>query len=129
VPKGNCLFYVHRYYDLEDDGFKARTALIGADPPRRRRRRDWSAAVCYRQAAIRQPNRLREDVYRRQVEVPQQARDLLAFQQRNYGARLWIEAVAGFKAVPQLTMILPGVLVGEITRTGISGNDERRQRE
>jgi predicted phage terminase large subunit-like protein len=59
------------------------------------------------------------DVYRRQVEVPQQARDLLAFQRRNYGAKMWVEAVAGFKAVPQLLKDLAkGILVSEVTPRG-----------
>jgi predicted phage terminase large subunit-like protein len=64
------------------------------------------------------------DVYRRQVEVPQQARDALEFQRRNYGAMMWVESVGGFKAVPQLIRDLaPGVLIGEITPRG-----DKRQR-
>ena len=65
------------------------------------------------------------DVYRRQVQVPEQARDLLAFQRRNYGAKLWVEAVGGFKAVPQLIRnMAPGVLVGEVP----PGFGDKRQR-
>jgi predicted phage terminase large subunit-like protein len=127
VPKGNRLFYGPPcYYDPKKTDLKGCHVLIGADPAATAKTTaDHSAAVAM---AIRPPFDCPTiyvlDVYRRQVEVPQQARDLLAFQRRNYGAKLWVEAVAGFKAVPQLLRdMAPGVLVGEITPKG-----DKRQR-
>jgi predicted phage terminase large subunit-like protein len=128
TPKGARLFYGPPcYYDPKDPAFiasgglKGCTVLIGADPAASAKTTaDHSAAVAM---AIRppwdRPTIYILDVYRRQVEVPQQARDLLAFQRRNYGAKMWVEAVAGFKAVPQLLKELAkGILVGEVTPRG-----------
>jgi predicted phage terminase large subunit-like protein len=95
--------------------------LIGADPAASEKTTaDHTAAVAMAvQGPFDNPTIYILDVYREQVEVPKQARDLLAFQRRNYGAKLWVEAVAGFKAVPQLLRDLAkGVLVGEINPRG-----------
>lgn len=59
------------------------------------------------------------DVYRRQVTVPQFARDLRDFQRDHGNAPALVEAVGGFKAVPQiLREVDPNVLVSEFTPLG-----------
>ena len=128
VPKGNRLFYGPAcYYDPKKTDLTGCHVLIGADPAASEKTTaDFSAAVAL---AIKPPLDCPTiyvlDVYRRQVEVPEQARDLLAFQRRNHGAKLWVEAVGGFKAVPQLIRnMAPGVLVGEVP----SGFGDKRQR-
>jgi predicted phage terminase large subunit-like protein len=124
-PKGARLFYGPAcYYDPKDPtlkGMRGFHVLIGADPAASEKTTaDHTAAVAMAvQGPFDNPTIYILDVYREQVEVPKQARDLLAFQRRNYGAKLWVEAVAGFKAVPQLLRDLAkGVLVGEINPRG-----------
>jgi predicted phage terminase large subunit-like protein len=130
TPKGARLFYgPPRYYDPKDptlNGLRGCHVLIGADPAATEKTTaDHSAAVAMAvQPPFDNPTIYILDVYREQVEVPRQARDLLAFQRKNFGAKLWVEAVAGFKAVPQLIKDLaPGVLVEGITPKG-----DKRQR-
>lgn len=130
TPKGARLFYgPARYYDPKDpslNGLKGCHVLIGADPAATEKTTaDHSAAVAMAiQPPFDNPTIYILDVYRAQVEVPRQARELMAFQRRNFGAKLWVEAVAGFKAVPQLIKDLaPGVLVEGITPKG-----DKRQR-
>jgi predicted phage terminase large subunit-like protein len=127
TPKGARLFYgPARYYDPKKTDLTGCHVLIGGDPAATAKTTaDFSAYVAL---AVRPPFHCPTvyvlDVYRRQVEVPQQARDALEFQRRNYGAMMWVESVGGFKAVPQLIRDLaPGVLIGEITPRG-----DKRQR-
>jgi phage terminase large subunit-like protein len=59
------------------------------------------------------------DVLREQVSVPQFARDLRAFQARNWNAPVRVEAVGGFKAVPQLLReVDPNIRLEEIHPVG-----------
>lgn len=122
VPKGARLFYgPPRYYDPRKVDLRGCTVLIGGDPAATEKTTaDFSAYVAI---AVRPPWSMPTcyllDVWRKQVEVPEQARKALEFQRRNWGAKMWVESVAGFKAVPQLLRSLcPGVLVGEITPRG-----------
>jgi predicted phage terminase large subunit-like protein len=122
TPKGARLFYgPARYYDPHKTDLNGCMVLIGGDPAATAKTTaDFSSYVAM---AVRPPLDCPTiyllDVYHKQVEVPQQAREALAFQRRNWGAKVWVESVAGFKAVPQLMRDLaPGVLVGEIVPRG-----------
>jgi predicted phage terminase large subunit-like protein len=42
------------------------------------------------------------NVYRKQVEIPTLVRDLRAFVTKHWGAKVAVEAIGAFKAVPQL---------------------------
>jgi predicted phage terminase large subunit-like protein len=122
VPKGARMFYgPTRYWDPKKTDLRGCTVIIGGDPAATAKTTaDFSVYVAI---AVREPWDMPTvyllDLYRKQVEVPEQARAALKFQRRNFGAKIWVEAVAGFKAVPQLLRSLcPGVLVGEIDPKG-----------
>jgi predicted phage terminase large subunit-like protein len=59
------------------------------------------------------------DVFRRQITVPDFADWVIRFQDRHGGAPVGIEAVGGFKAVPQiLKRVKPGIRIQEVHPVG-----------
>lgn len=127
VREGARIFYGDPMsWDPKKTDLTGCTVVIGVDPAASEKTiNDFSAAFAL---AIRPPFSCPTvyvlDGYHAQVLIPQLARDLVAFQRRNYNAPLKVEAVAGFKAVPQiLRELAPGLRVDEITPLG-----DKRQR-
>ena len=118
-PKGGRMFEEPSYYDKPNISGAARV-LISCDPAATKSTHaDYSAivtAACYLDAK-RQVCIDVLDVKRMQVEIPFLAR-LLAEEQAKWRCPVVVEAVGGFKAVPQILRTLaPGVRIIEIQPT------------
>jgi predicted phage terminase large subunit-like protein len=103
-PRGAKLFGPASYFDPQRFDMTGWRCVIAADPAgSEKTSADWSAAVVL---AIRGKRPEIEgrvmDVYRKQVSIPDFARALRALQMQWHLAPIYVEAVAGFKAVPQL---------------------------
>lgn len=126
-PRGTQIFGRPTFYEPDKLDLDGMTIVIGADPAASESTAaDYSAAVVL---GVRTEKTMvvgeREtvayvlDVYREQVSVPQFAEDLAALQRRWFGAGIVIEAVGGFKAVPQiLRRIDPDIAVVEAPMLG-----------
>jgi predicted phage terminase large subunit-like protein len=104
-PRGARVFGEAHYYTKEDfealrGGFRI---FIGADPAATDDTTgDYSSIVALAVVGANDETTAYVlEVYRQQVTVPQFAADLLAFQKRHGNAPIHVEAVGGFKAVPQ----------------------------
>jgi predicted phage terminase large subunit-like protein len=126
-PRGTQVFGRPTFYEPESLKLDGMTIVIGADPAASESTAsDYSAAVVLgvrnernEETGKREAVAYILDVYREQVSVPQFAEDLVALQRRWYGAGIVVEAVAGFKAVPQLLLrIAPGIDVVEAPMLG-----------
>jgi predicted phage terminase large subunit-like protein len=103
-PRGSKLFGDAHYYDPTTFDVTGWRITIGADgAATKNTSSDWSAAVVLatRGKAPNMEGRILH-VYHRQVLIPQFARDLRGLQMQWHGAPLHVEAVGGFKAVPDL---------------------------
>ena len=134
-PKGYNLFGEPRYFDSDKVDIEGCTVVIGADPAATAKTTaDYSAAVVI---AVRveervvqmegwpEPRKMRVPVgyvqhaYREQVTVPTFVEDISSMQKRWYNAKIGVEAVAGFKAVPQMLLHLnPNLRVKEMPTLG-----------
>jgi phage terminase large subunit-like protein len=105
-PRGAKLFGPCTYYDPTFPAFDLTgwRIYIGADPAgSEKTSADWSVAVvlAVRGQAAEIEGRVL-DVYRKQVSIPDFARALRALQMQWHLAPVYVEAVGGFKAIPQL---------------------------
>jgi predicted phage terminase large subunit-like protein len=123
--RGMCVFSpAPTFYDPRKVDFTGCIAIIGADPAATARSSaDHSVAVAIAVRPRGTPDGLPMvyivDRLKAQVEVPTFARALVDFQRRNWFAPVAVEAVAGFKAVPQLLRELaPGIRLTEIQPVG-----------
>ena len=127
VAEGAKIFYGDPcYWDPRSTDLSTCRVVIGVDPAATAKTSaDFSAAFALAiKPPFSNPVVYVLDGYRRQVTIPQLCRDLQAFQIKNYRAPLKVEAVAGFKAVPQLLKeMAPGLQINEITPFG-----DKRQR-
>jgi predicted phage terminase large subunit-like protein len=113
-PRGHTLFGPEHYH--EDHQLDGHRLVIYADPAASQKTTaDYGVMMCMALKGARETQTARIiDLWRGQVTVPQFARNLSAFQQQHGGAPVWIEAVGGFKAVPQLLReIEPGIRLRE----------------
>lgn len=127
LAEGARLFYGEpRYWDPKNTNLTGCKFIIGADPATSAKTSaDFSAAFAL---AVKPPFTCPTvyvlDGYHRQVTTPQLCRDLLSFQNKNHKAAMFIEAVAGFKAVPQiLKELAPSLKIEEAPVKG-----DKRQR-
>lgn len=99
-PRGHRVFGDAHHYDSLPEGCRY---VIGCDPAATASTRaDWSVAVVLATRGHgRDMTGYVVDVVRRQVEVPDFVATLRSLSSR-YSARVVVEAVGGFKAVPQL---------------------------
>lgn len=121
-PRGAVVFGPARHFDPVTETFRGCSVVIAADPAASEKTTgDWSTIVALYVRA-RGPGDVTvfvREVYRRQVQIPQFVADLRAFQARHSFAEVHVEAVAGFKAVPQmLRAIDPALRVREIHPVG-----------
>lgn len=119
-PKGSKLFSEPHLYDPAKVDFTGFRIYIGVDPAATAQTRaDWSVAVAI---AIRGQGTQQVgfvlDVLREQNDIPTFVKRLRAFQARWYFAPAFIEAVAGFKAVPQSLLALDKSLKVQETKVG-----------
>jgi predicted phage terminase large subunit-like protein len=127
VPEGTRMFYGEpRYWDPKKTDLTGCKFVIGADPATTAKTSaDFSAAFAL---AIKPPFKCPTvyvlDGYRRQVTTPQLCRELRVFQQRNHRAAMFVEAVAGFKAVPQILKELEPLL--KIEEAPVKGDKRQR---
>jgi phage terminase large subunit-like protein len=127
VSEGARMFYGEpRYWDPKKTDLTGCKFVIGADPATTAKTSaDWSAAFAL---AIKPPFKCPTvyvlDGLRRQVTTPQLCRELHAFQQRNHKAPMFVEAVAGFKAVPQILKELEPLL--KIEEAPVKGDKRQR---
>jgi predicted phage terminase large subunit-like protein len=120
-PRGGTVFAAPHYYDPASTNFEGCRFVLAADPAASTKTSaDFSAAVVLsvrgdgidRKAYVRK-------VYREQVSIPQFAQDLLALQAAYGQTAINVEAVGGFKAIPQmLKAIRPNLRVNEIQPMG-----------
>jgi hypothetical protein len=103
-PRGAKLFGPASYYDPETLSLEGWRILIGGDPAASEKTSaDWSVAAVIAVRGKRPELEFRLlYVYRAQIPVPEFARVLRALQLQWHLADVFVEAVAGFKAVPQL---------------------------
>jgi len=134
-PRGSNVFSEPRYYDFDDFKIDGCSVVLGGDPAASKSTTaDYSTAVII---AVRQedrvihldgwaePRKMRmpvgyvQYVYREQVTIPQYVDDIRSLQKTWYNAKLGIEAVSGFKAVPQLLLRFdPDLRVQEMPTLG-----------
>jgi len=120
VGRGQKMFGPPTFYDPTKVDLTGCTAVIGVDPAASEKTSaDWSIGALQ---AIRHPRDVTKatshvlNVLRRQVGIPQFARELLGFQRSNWGAPLVIETVGAFKAVAQsIREAAPGIVIVELT--------------
>lgn len=120
-PRGDTIFGAPHYFDPATTDFEGCRFVLAADPAASTKTSaDFSAAVVLsvRGTGMERKAYVRK-VYREQVQIPQFAQDLLALQ-ADYGeTAINIEAVGGFKAIPQmLSAIRPNLRVNEIVPMG-----------
>jgi hypothetical protein len=119
-PRGLRLFNSVGWYDPDTTNLNGFTIFIGADPAASEKTKaDHSAAFAI---AIKGEHEKRVgyvlDELHGQWAVPEFAKRLRAFQQRFLNSSIAVEAVAGFKAVPQLLREMdPSLRVFEIHPT------------
>jgi len=120
-PRGHHVFEQPTYYDPATFKIDGHRIFIGADPAASdKTTADHTAAVAI---ALKGHGEQLEgvvlDVLRGQWQVPEAIAKLHAFQLKWYGAPLGVEAVGGFKAVPQLlARIDPKLKVYPLPATG-----------
>lgn len=127
ISEGTRMFYGEpRFYDPKSVNLLGCKYGIGCDPATTKKTSaDFSAAFAI---AVMPPWHVPVvyliDGFRDQVTTPELCRRLNAFQRKNHNARMCVEAVGGFKAVPQiLHEIDPHLLLTEIQPLG-----DKRQR-
>lgn len=120
-PRGGTVFGEPHYFDpMTTDLWGARFVLAADPAASEKTSADHSAAVVL---AIKGNGAEAVahvmHVYRAQVPIPQFAADLVGLQQRFGQTAINVEAVGGFKAIPQmLRAIRPDIRVNEITPIG-----------
>ncbi len=120
-PRGGAVFGEPTYYD--PTGFKMdgwRLILAGDPAASTKTSADYSAAgvIAVKGHGADKVGRVIY-AYRKQVPIPQFATDLLAMQNRFGQTAINIEAVGGFKAIPQMLKALhPDLRINEITPVG-----------
>jgi predicted phage terminase large subunit-like protein len=120
-PRGGTVFGEPHYYDPKTVDTWGVRLVLAADPAASEKTSaDHSAAVVL---AIKGTGDTAighvQYVYRAQVPIPQFANDLVGLQQRFGQTAINVEAVGGFKAIPQmLKAIRPDIRVNEITPIG-----------
>lgn len=116
-PRGGRVFNSPSRFELENFRFDGLFLRIGVDPAASAKTSaDYSVGLLLGTKGVGDDARgYVIDVLRVQEEIPKFCRRLLAWQRRWIGAPLIVEAVAGFKAVPQIIRELaPGVRVVEV---------------
>lgn len=122
--RGQKMFGPAHYFDpvslLASAANLRLVAIIGVDPAgSQKTSADWSVAVLLALQDYRDITKAKGyiiDVLRRQKEIPDFAEELIVFQRRGWNAPVVVEAVGGFKAVPQLLRKhAPGLIVNEIS--------------
>lgn len=105
-PRGTAVFGDPTYYDPRTFDIRGSTIYIGADPAASAKTKaDHSVAVAIATKGHGdQRHGVVLDVLRGQWSVPEFVRRLTAFQTKWYSAKVAVEAVGGFKAVPQLLL-------------------------
>lgn len=120
-PRGSKLFGAASYFDRALLDMTAWRLVIGGDPAATAKTSgNWSVGIvlAYRGRKPELEFRILE-MYREQVSVPEYARALRALQLQWGMAPIYVEAVAGFKAVPQLLREQdPSLLVFEAPAVG-----------
>lgn len=134
-PRGSSLFQEPTYYNIDEFKIDGCSVVIGADPAATASSKaDYSAAVVIAVRAEErvlqlegwaEPRKMRvpvgyvQYVYRKQTTVPLFVQGLRNLQAQWYNAKIGVEAVAGFKAVPQMLLHLdPDLRVQEMPTLG-----------
>jgi predicted phage terminase large subunit-like protein len=113
-PRGHVLFGPESYCDAI--ALNGHRVVIYADPAASKKTTaDYGAMMAMAiKGRKEQQTAVVLEVLRRQMTVPEFAREARSFQQRHGNAPMWVEAVGGFKAVPQiLREVDPGIKIHE----------------
>jgi predicted phage terminase large subunit-like protein len=128
-PRGGTIFGEPHYYDPGSTNFEGCSFVLAGDPAASTKTSaDFSAAVVLsmRGHGADRIGYVRK-VYRAQVAIPQFAQDLLALQHEFGETAINIEAVGGFKAIPQmLRAIKPDLRINEINGADLGGDKLQR---
>ena len=125
-PRGASVFGEPTYYDPQTWTPSGARVIIGADPAASERTSaDYSVAVvlAVEGRADRAIGRM-VDMYRGQVTIPTFAQELRRLSAKWWNASIAVEAVGGFKAVPQLLRTVDPLL--RITEVKVRGDKFQR---
>lgn len=118
-PRGHHVFGLEHYH--EDNGLDGHRIVIYADPAASKKTTaDYGVmlAMAVKGSRENQTGKVL-DVVREQMTVPEYCRRLQSFQAKWGNPETWVEAVGGFKAVPQiLNEVDPSLRVKEDTPDG-----------
>jgi predicted phage terminase large subunit-like protein len=119
-PRGGSVFGEARYYDVATTKFDGCRLVIACDPAASEKTSsDYSAAVVLAvKGSGAETTAYVRKVYRRQSSIPELVKDLLALQKTYGNAPIHVEAVGGFKAIPQMLRALGLSRVSEIVPVG-----------
>lgn len=119
-PRGGSVFGEARYYDPKTTKFDGCRIVIACDPAASEKTSsDYSAAVVLSvKGSGAESIAFVRRVYRRQTTIPELVKDLLALQKYYGNAPVHVEAVGGFKAIPQMLRALGLSRVSEIVPVG-----------
>ncbi len=119
-PRGGAVFGEARYYTPAATSFEGCRTVIVCDPAASEKTSaDYSAAIVLAVKGSGADTRANvRYVYRKQTSIPGLVQDLLSLQQRFGNAPVGVEAVGGFKAIPQMLKSLGLKRVYEITPVG-----------
>jgi predicted phage terminase large subunit-like protein len=113
-PRGHQVFGLEHYHD--DNSFDGHRLVIYGDPAASKKTTaDYGVmlAMAIKGAKEQQTGKVL-DVIRRQMTVPEYCRALQTFQARWGNPATWVEAVGGFKAVPQMMIDVDPTLKGRL---------------
>jgi predicted phage terminase large subunit-like protein len=111
-PRGTAVFREPARFDLQTWNRDGVRIMIGADPAASEKTSaDYSVACVLAVSGRGEQETARVlDVWRGQVTIPAFARELRRLSQKWWNAPISVEAVGGFKAVPQLLRAIDGSL-------------------
>jgi len=103
-PRGGAVFGDPHYYDPETTDFEGCRIIIAGDPAASKKTSaDYSTIVVISVKGVgSQRVGYVRAVYRKQVTIPTYVNDLIRWQAEWGNAPIHVEAVAGFKAIPQM---------------------------
>jgi predicted phage terminase large subunit-like protein len=112
-PRGGTVFEDPRYYDPATTSFEGCRIVIAGDPAASEKTSaDYSTIVVLSMKGVAAERvAYVRAVYRRQVTIPKYIEVLRQWQQDWGNAPIYVEAVAGFKAIPQMLRAMDNELV------------------
>ena len=127
-PKGSNIFRGETYYDPAKQDWEGWRIIAYLDPAASKKTTaDYSAmvALAVKGHKEKMQGRIRE-VYRKQEKGPQVARDAVDFSTRNWNTKIGVEAVGGFKMLPDIIRELDPRLNGRIIEDQPKGDKWQR---